>query len=112
MAFEKKYDFDFEECLALEKAGWTIRQMAEHYGTSRSHLSNKFKIWKDVNLGKDITDIGKVHALHNAGWSLEKIADEMMSTVDKVKIALSEEPPKVNYQDEDDDEDYYGRMPF
>lgn len=43
-------------------------------------------------------DMGKVHALHKAGWSYEKIADEMGCSVGTISMRLKEERDENNAQ--------------
>lgn len=45
---------------------------------------------------QDIEDTGKCLALHNAGWSDEKIADEMQSTPERVRECLDQLSKKSN----------------
>ena len=43
-------------------------------------------------------DMGKVHALHNAGWTYEKIADEVDVNVNTLYARLKEERDENNAQ--------------
>lgn len=40
---------------------------------------------------RTISDIGKLHALRNAGWTVKKIAREFLVTESEVKRAMKQE---------------------
>lgn len=45
---------------------------------------------------KKKVDAGKIHALHNAGWSQAKIADEMKLSISTVNRYLNMDKPEKN----------------
>lgn len=108
MPGKKRVEIDFGQCVAMERRGMTLEQIAKHYGISYSYIKALYGTWKRATFVNEITDIGKVHALHNAGWSDEKIADEFQSSVEEVMKALGKEPPKI--EEEDHDAEFYGKQ--
>lgn len=101
----KLNDRDLAIICERQENGEILRLLAKEYNISKPWLEDMVRDFKERYYG--IKDIGKAHALRNAGWSIRDIALEMHRSEDAVREALAKEPPISTYwEDERRNEGY------
>lgn len=86
MAGKRKYDH--EKIWEFYNKGYTDFQISEAVGCSSEYVKN-LRGEKRLPPNLEPFDTGKMKALHNAGWSNYKIADEMDVDVEEIKERLN-----------------------
>lgn len=86
MAGKRKYDH--EKIWEFYNKGYTDFQISEAVGCSSEYVKN-LRGEKRLPPNLEPFDIGKMNALHRAGWSNYKIADEMGVDVEEIKERLN-----------------------
>ena len=78
-----------EKMIELYNMGFSPEEIAKQYGyRSTEYILCKLR-QAGVFQAKNI-DKGKVFALHKAGWSVSKIAQEMVTSVDSIEGVLND----------------------
>lgn len=86
MAGKRKYDHD--KIWKLYDEGKSDREICDAVGCSQDYIRN-LRESKRLPQNADPFDTGKMNALHRAGWSAYKIADEMGVDVQEIKERLN-----------------------
>lgn len=86
MAGKRKYDHD--EIWKLYDEGKSDREICDAVGCSQDYIRN-LRESKRLPQNAEPFDTGKMNALHRAGWSAYKIADEMGVDVLEIKERLN-----------------------
>lgn len=76
-----------EEMIRLYQSGMEMEDIRDQYGYKNINFIRS--VLRDAGvLEKTTIDVGKINALHKAGWSLKKIAMEECLSVETVQEAL------------------------
>lgn len=79
---------------AFLEHGWKTRDYWQAQELRRKHRENLFKssstplTMYEHTFDRKITDLGKVRALRNAGWTKQQIAEEFISNINEVERCL------------------------
>lgn len=89
----RKRRLDMQKAAELFEQGWTVQDITKEIGATNSHWVvqrlHQMGYAEASIVPIEKLDTGKMHALANAGWPIEKIADEMGITPKKVMEAMS-----------------------